>query len=79
MAISKTVQTKNSIKKAYQRPSVDRIALDTEIALSMVSVPPNPMMPQMPEGYVQKILSEISKVYLFRPWIFHFIRFHNHK
>jgi hypothetical protein len=55
MAISKTVQTKNSIKKAYQRPSVDRIALDTEIALSMVSVPPNPMMPQMPEGWVQKI------------------------
>jgi hypothetical protein len=55
MAISKTVQTKNSIKKVYQRPSVDRIALDTEIALSMVSVPPNPMMPQMPEGWVQKI------------------------
>jgi hypothetical protein len=36
-------------------PTIERIALDTEIALSMVSVPPNPMMPQMPEGYVQKL------------------------
>ena len=42
-------------KKVYQRPAIERIALDTEIALSMVSVPPNPMMPQMPEGWVQKI------------------------
>jgi hypothetical protein len=36
-------------------PTIERIALDTEIALVMVSVPPNPMMPQMPEGYVQKL------------------------
>ena len=43
-------------KKKYFAPAIERIALDTEIALSMVSVPPNPgMMPQMPEGYVQKI------------------------
>ena len=42
-------------KKLYSAPSIDRIALDTEIALVMVSVPPNPMMPQMPEGWVQKI------------------------
>jgi hypothetical protein len=55
MAISKTVQTEISMKKAYQKPSVDRITRDTEIALVMASVPPNPMMPQMPEGYVQKL------------------------
>ena len=42
-------------KKLYTAPAIERIALDTEIALSMVSVPPNPMMPQMPEGYVQKV------------------------
>ena len=43
-------------KKSYSSPMIQRIELDTEIALSMVSVPPNPgMMPQMPEGYVQKI------------------------
>lgn len=43
-------------KKSYRAPMIERIALDTEIALSMVSVPPNPgMMPQMPEGYVQKL------------------------
>ena len=42
-------------KKVYQRPAIECIALDTEISLSMVSVPPNPMMPQMPEGWVQKI------------------------
>lgn len=37
-------------------PTIARIALDTEIALVMVSVPPNPSnAPQMPEGWVQKI------------------------
>ena len=52
-----SMKNKNQLskKKVYQRPAIDRIALDTEIALSMVSVPPNPMMPQMPEGWVQKI------------------------
>lgn len=45
----------SSEKKVYQMPVVERIAIDTEIALSMVSVPPNPQMPQMPEGWVQKI------------------------
>ena len=48
-------QKLSSEKKVYQSPVVERIALDTEIALSMVSVPPNPMMPQMPEGWVQKV------------------------
>lgn len=48
-------QKLSSEKKVYQMPVVERIAIDTEIALSMVSVPPNPMMPQMPEGWVQKI------------------------
>ena len=52
-----SMNNKNQLlkKKVYQRPAIDRIALDTEIALVMVSVPPNPMMPQMPEGWVQKI------------------------
>ena len=45
----------SSEKKVYEIPVIERIAIDTEIALSMVSVPPNPMMPQMPEGWVQKI------------------------
>jgi hypothetical protein len=48
-------QKLGSVKKVYQTPLIQRIALDTEIALVMVSVPPNPMMPQMPEGWVQKI------------------------
>ena len=55
MSISKSEDTKNSMKKLYKKPLIERIAIDTEIALAMVSVPPNPMMPQMPEGYVQKI------------------------
>jgi hypothetical protein len=43
-------------KKNYLKPKVERIALDTEIALVMVSVPPNPSnAPQMPEGWVQRI------------------------
>ena len=52
-----SMNNKNQLlkKKVYQRPAIERIAIDTEIALSMVSVPPNPMMPQMPEGWVQKI------------------------
>jgi hypothetical protein len=45
----------NPTKKGYQKPQVAQIKIDTEIALVMVSVPPNPMMPQMPEGWVQKI------------------------
>lgn len=49
-------QKLSSKKKVYQSPVIERIALDTEISLIMVSVPPNPgMMPQMPEGWVQKI------------------------
>ena len=53
MSISKSEDTKISMKKVYEKPLVERIAIDTEIALVMVSVPPNPMMPQMPEGWVQ--------------------------
>jgi hypothetical protein len=49
-------QKLNSQKKVYKSPVIERIALDTEIALVMVSVPPNPSnAPQMPEGWVQKI------------------------
>ena len=55
MSTSMKIENQLLKKKVYQRPAIDRIALDTEIALSMVSVPPNPMMPQMPEGWVQKI------------------------
>jgi hypothetical protein len=51
----KSHNAKAQVRKTYQMPTVEHIALDTEIALSMVSVPPNPMMPQMPEGYVQKL------------------------
>ena len=43
-------------KKTYQSPEVEQISLDTEISLVMTSPPPpNPQMPQMPEGWVQKI------------------------
>jgi hypothetical protein len=43
-------------KKNYRKPSIECVVLDTEIALVMVSVPPNPSnAPQMPEGWVQKI------------------------
>jgi hypothetical protein len=45
----------NNTKKTYQAPKLEQVKLDTEIALVMASVPPNPMMPQMPEGWVQKI------------------------
>jgi hypothetical protein len=55
MKNQKSHNSKVQVRKTYQMPTIERIALDTEIALSMVSVPPNPMMPQMPEGYVQKI------------------------
>jgi hypothetical protein len=48
-------QKLSSEKKVYQSPVIERIARDTEIALVMASVPPNPMMPQMPEGWVQKL------------------------
>ncbi len=43
-------------KKRYTAPQIERIALDTEISLVMMSgPPPNPSMPQLPEGYIQKI------------------------
>ena len=43
-------------KKGYIKPNIERVVLDTEIALVMVSVPPNPSnAPQMPEGWVQKV------------------------
>jgi hypothetical protein len=46
----------NPTKKGYQKPKVEQIKLDTEISLVMTSPPPpNPQMPQMPEGWVQKI------------------------
>ena len=49
----------DTAKKVYQKPSVEIIELDTEVTLVMMSgPPPNPQMPQipnMPEGYVQKI------------------------
>lgn len=43
-------------KKGYQQPKVEQVKLDIEISLVMTSPPPpNPQMPQMPEGWVQKI------------------------
>ena len=50
----------DTIKKSYQKPSVEVISLDSDISLVMNSPPPpNPQMPQMPgnwpEGIVQKI------------------------
>lgn len=45
-------------KKYYHKPQVTSVKLDSEISLSMVSVPPNPM-PQnpnnLPEGIVQRL------------------------
>jgi len=49
------VMKSNNTKKTYQAPKLEQVKLDTEIALVMASVPSNPMMPQMPEGWVQKI------------------------
>jgi len=46
----------NKTKKSYQAPQVEQIKLDIEISMVMNSPPPpNPQMPQMPEGWVQKI------------------------
>lgn len=45
-----------TIKKGYQQPKLEQIKLDTEISLVMTSPPPpNPQMPQVPGGLVQKI------------------------
>jgi hypothetical protein len=43
------------VKKAYQVPTIERIALDTDIALVMSSVPGPPMMPEAPGGLIEKI------------------------
>ena len=50
----------DTAKKVYQKPSIERIELDTEVTLVMMSGPPGnppgmPQMPNMPEGYVKKI------------------------
>lgn len=47
--------TKAQVKKTYKVPTIERIALDTEIALVMNSVPGQPMMPEAPGGFIQKI------------------------
>jgi hypothetical protein len=48
---------KAQVKKTYQGPTVERIALDTDIALVMSSSVPGqpPMMPEAPGGFIQKI------------------------
>ena len=43
------------VKKTCQAPTVERIALDTDIALVMSLVPGQPMMPEAPGGFIQKI------------------------
>ena len=44
------------LKKVYVAPSLEQVQLDIEISLVMSSPPPpQPQMPQMPEGWVQKI------------------------
>lgn len=46
-----------STKRNYVAPKVEQIQLDTEISMVMTSAPPpNPQMPQMPEGFIQKII-----------------------
>jgi hypothetical protein len=50
----------DTAKKVYQKPSIERIELDTEVTLVMMSGPPGnppgmPQIPNMPEGYIQKI------------------------
>jgi hypothetical protein len=50
------IMKSNKTKKSYQAPQVEQIKLDIEISMVMNSPPPpNPQMPQMPEGWVQKI------------------------
>jgi hypothetical protein len=46
---------KAQVKKTYQGPTIERITLDTDIALVMSSVPGPPMMPEAPGGFIQKI------------------------
>jgi hypothetical protein len=46
---------KAQVKKTYQGPTIERITLDTDIALVMNSVPGPPMMPEAPGGFIQKI------------------------
>jgi len=49
-------QNINSNKKRYVAPTLEHIALDTEISLVMTSPPPpNPQMPQIPGGWVEKV------------------------
>jgi hypothetical protein len=54
-----TLNTVPANKKTYCTPAIERIALDTEIALSMVSVPGNPgspgFIPEAPENFVMKL------------------------
>lgn len=48
--------TLKPLKKVYVAPSLEQVQLDIEISLVMSSLPPpHPQMPQMPEGWVQKI------------------------
>lgn len=53
-ALNKLAQ--KPLKKPYVTPKLEQVQLDTEISLVLNSPPPpNPQMPQMPEGWVQKI------------------------
>jgi hypothetical protein len=49
------ISTKGQVKKTYKVPTIERVALDTQISLVMSSVPGPPMMPEDPGGFIQKI------------------------
>lgn len=56
MKTTRNNPTQKSLKKSYVAPKLEQVQLDTEISLVLNSPPPpNPQMPQMPEGWVQKI------------------------
>ena len=60
MKTTRNNPTQKSLKKSYVAPKLEQVQLDTEISLVMTSPPPGnppgmPQIPNMPEGYVQKI------------------------
>lgn len=53
----KTIQIihKPQVKRVYQQPKIEKVKVDTDISLVMMSGPPqNPWMPENPE-FIQKV------------------------
>lgn len=51
------------LKKPYVAPKLELVQLDTQITLSMVSVPPNPQTPQMPGNWPEGIGQRLFKLW----------------